>query len=211
MSAPQMAPTAQPDRPKVLFADDHHLVLDALSFMAHPKYEVRGVDSLQAFEQAIESFDPDVAVLDVSMPDGDSFDTAQRVVQRRPQLKLLFLSAHADSRTIKRGLDAGAKGYVSKRATAEELLSAIEAVLNGGTYVRGADAQSDMRAEENDLTERQKEVLRLIAQGCSAKQIASRLNISVRTAEFHRAAIMGRLRLHSTAMMTRYALEHGLE
>jgi DNA-binding NarL/FixJ family response regulator len=91
-------------------------------------------------------------------------------------------------------------------------MQGIQTVLNGGTYI-GARVHGDGEAEhveEGTLTERQKEVLRLISQGCSAKEIATRLNISVRTAEFHRAAIMDRLKLHSTAMMTRYAVERGL-
>ena len=109
-------------------------------------------------------------------------------------------------------MEIGARGYLSKRAPAEELMLAIRTVLNGGTYI-GSRVQAESEQEhlqEGALTERQKEVLRLISQGCSAKEIATELNISARTAEFHRAAIMDRLKLHSTAMMTRYAVERGL-
>jgi two-component system, NarL family, response regulator NreC len=211
MTAQQPAFYHEPARPKLLFADDHHLVLDALTFMVGSEYDARAVDNSAGFEAAIEQFDPDLAILDVRLPDGNGFDLARRVLQKRPGLKLLFLSMHTESKFVRQAIEIGAKGYVSKRASAEELMLAIRTVLNGGTYV-GSQIQSDdeQALRENALTERQKEVLRLISQGCSAKEIATRLNISVRTAEFHRAAIMDRLKLHSTAMMTRYAVEQGL-
>ncbi len=197
-------------RPKLLFADDHHIVLDALTFMAGSQYDVRVVDTLFAFEHAIVEFAPDLAILDVRMPDGDGFEVARRVLAQKPGLKLMFLSMHTEPKYVKQAGDVGALGYLSKRAPAEELLLAIRTVLNGGKYI-GSRVQA-IAAQEQDapLTERQIEVLRLISQGLSAKEIANRLSISVRTAEFHRAAIMDRLKLHSTAMMTRYAVEHGI-
>jgi DNA-binding NarL/FixJ family response regulator len=160
----------------------------------------------------VDEFAPDLAILDLRMADGNGFDLARRVLKNYPDLKLMFLSMHAEPKFVRQAMETGAKGYLSKRATAEELMLAIRTVLSGGTYV-GARVHGDGEAEhmeEGTLTERQKEVLRLISQGCSAKEIATRLNISVRTAEFHRAAIMDRLKLHSTAMMTRYAVERGL-
>ena len=211
MTHQQSAPDRVPSRPKLLFADDHHLVLDALAFMAGSKYEVRAVDNLAGCEAAIQQFSPDLVILDVRMPDGDGFEFAQRALQKRPELKLMFLSMHTESKFVKRAMEIGAKAYLSKRAPAEELMLAIRTVLAGGKYIgpRMQTNGEDGPVQEG-LTERQKEVLRLIAQGCSAKEIASHLNISVRTAEFHRAAIMDRLKLHSTAMMTRYAVERGL-
>lgn len=198
-------------RPKLLFADDHHLVLDALSFMARSEYEVYGVDSLKAFEDEVERFHPDLGILDIRMPDGDGIEAARRIRSKHPELKLMFLSMHTEPSFVRRAIEAGAQAYLSKRAPAEELLHAIRTVLNGGRHISaGLQTDKDQLAE-GPLTERQKEVLRLIAQGCSAKEIASQLNISVRTAEFHRAAIMQRLKLHSTAMMTRYAVERGLD
>jgi DNA-binding NarL/FixJ family response regulator len=147
----------------------------------------------------------------VRLPDGDGIEAARRMLARIPGLKVMFLSMHAEPKIVKRAIDAGAHAYLSKRAPAEELMLAIRTVLNGGKYIGSpVQAAESEGGQENALTERQKEVLRLISQGCSAKEIASRLNISVRTAEFHRAAIMERLKLHSTAMMTRYAVEHGL-
>lgn len=213
MTSQQTLSEVKMPRPKLLVGDDHHLVLDALSFMAGSEYEVLGVDSISAFEKAIEQFGPDVAILDIRMPDGDGIEAARRVLQERPDLKLMFLSMHTEANFVKRAMETGAQAYLSKRAPAEELLLAIRTVLNGGKYI-GSHMRADpeeAQLSEGPLTERQREVLRLIAQGCSAKEIASRLQISVRTAEFHRAAIMDRLKLHSTAMMTRYAVERGLD
>lgn len=200
----------QDSRAKLLFADDHQLVLDALFAMASPHYEVVTADTLKGFEESVDRQNPDVAVLDVRMPDGDGFEVARRVLTKHPGLKLMFLSMHTETAFMKRALDLGAKAYLSKRAPMEELLTAIRTVLGGGKYSGSTIQSSPDLPADSSLTERQVEVLRLIAQGCSAKEIASRLSISVRTAEFHRAAIMERLKLHSTAMMTRYALEHGL-
>jgi DNA-binding NarL/FixJ family response regulator len=213
MTSAQSLAQAKPARPRLLFVDDHRLVLDALAFMASPEYEVNAVDSLQAFEQAVRESCPDLAILDVRMPDGDGFDLARRVLNQHPNLKIMFLSMHTEAKFVKRAIECGAHAYLSKRAPADELLVAIRTVLNGGKYIGSrlqALEKEEPAAAEDNLTERQKEVLRLISQGCSAKEIASQLNISVRTAEFHRAAIMERLKLHSTAMMTRYAVERGL-
>jgi DNA-binding NarL/FixJ family response regulator len=197
-------------RPRLLFADDHQLVLDALSLMAGPHFEVQTSDTLKGFEDSVDQFQPDVAVLDVRMPDGDGFEVARRVMAKYPSLKLMFLSMHTETAFMKRALDMGAKAYLSKRAPMDELMTAIRTVLSGGKY-SGSTIQTEPELPaDSSLTERQIEVLRLISQGCSAKEIASRLSISVRTAEFHRAAIMDRLKLHSTAMITRYAIEHGL-
>lgn len=202
----------QTARRKLLFADDHQLVLDAVTFVAGPHFDVKTTDTLKSFEDNIESYSPDLAILDIRMPDGDGFETAKRVLERKPDQKIIFLSMHTEPRVVKKAMELGAKGYLSKRAPLDELLTAIRSVLGGGTYI-GSSLQADgvdELAPEGMLTERQIEVLRLIAQGCSAKEIAAKLNISVRTAEFHRAAIMDRLKLHSTAMMTRYAVERGL-
>jgi DNA-binding NarL/FixJ family response regulator len=205
--------SAENARRKLLFLDDHHLVLDALSFMASPHFEVHTADSVKSFEEMIDKHTPDLAVMDIRMPDGDVFDVARRALAGRPGLKLMFLSMHTESRFVKRAVDVGAKAYLSKRAPMDELLTAIRTVLNGGKYMGSRvhpEVDESNTAAEGALTGRQTEVLRLIAQGCSAKDIAERLSISVRTAEFHRAAIMERLKLHSTAMMTRYAVERGL-
>ena len=199
--------------PKVLVADDHHLILDALKEMMRSQFNVVAVDNSQAFIEAVDRFQPDVAVLDVSMPGGDGFLTARRVLQRQPSLRIVFLSMHGDPKYVDQAAQVGAKAYLSKRLPAQDLISALQAVLEGETLLNSTPERTDSENQNgnSELTGRQCEVLRLIARGCSAKEIANELNISVRTAEFHRAAIMQRLGLHSTAQMTRYAIANGLD
>lgn len=206
-------PVTGPALPKLLLADDHILILDALQAMMKDDFQIRAVDNSQAFINAADEFQPDLAVLDVSMPGGDGFSTARKVLERRPALPIVFLSMHADASYVNQAAQVGAKAYLSKQVPAQELISALRTVLDGGSLLAPFSAKAQSSATDGakgDLTSRQREVLRLIALGCSAKDIANRLNISVRTAEFHRAAIMQRLGLHSTAQMTRYAIANQL-
>ncbi len=196
--------------PRVLLADDHHLILDALQAIMKNDFDILAVDNSQAFIDAVGHFQPDIAILDVSMPGGDGFLTARRVLERRPGLPIIFLSMHADSTYLNQAVHVGAKAYLSKRMPAQELISVIRAVLEGETFLNPVTAPDQGQFGNSGLTARQREVLRLIALGSSAKDIANQLNISVRTAEFHRAAIMQRLGVHSTAQMTRYALANDL-
>lgn len=205
-ATPALAPS--PALPKVLLADDHHLILDALGAMMRDHFNVLAVDNSQAFIAAVNEFQPDVAILDISMPGGDGFITARKVLDRRPDLAIVFLSMYADSSYMDQAAQLGAKAYLSKRAPASELIEAIRAVLTGETLLEPSGQGAGQG--KGELTARQREVLHLIALGCSAKDIANQLNISVRTAEFHRAAIMQRLGVHSTAQMTRYALANDL-
>lgn len=199
----------QTNRPKVLLGDDHHLILDALRAMMKEEFEIHTVDNSQAFSKAVEDFHPDVAILDVSMPGGDGFVTARKVQEQAPNLPIVFLSMHSDPKYLEQAALVGARAYLSKRSPAQELIAAIYAVLEGETLLAPVDS-IPRAGSRSELTARQREVLRLIAMGSSAKDIANQLNISVRTAEFHRAAIMQRLGLHSTAQMTRYALANDL-
>ncbi|HEY1213896.1 MAG TPA: response regulator transcription factor [Bryobacteraceae bacterium] len=199
-----------PSLPKLLIADDHHLILDALQAMMKTQFDVLAVDNGQAFITAVEEFQPDAAILDVSMPDGDGFLTARKVLESHPSLPILFLSMHCDRSYVEQASQIGAKAFLSKRIPAEELISSIKAVLAGQTLLSVPQADAAEDTEKSGLTARQREVLRLIAAGCSAKDIANQLNISVRTAEFHRAAIMQRLSLRSTAQMTRYAISNNI-
>ncbi len=211
MSSP--AVSFAPVLPKLLMADDHHLILDALQAMMKNQFQVLTVDNSQAFLNAAEEFQPDLAVLDVSMPGGDGFLTARKALERHPELPIVFLSMHSDSSYVDHAAQVGARAYLLKQVPAQELISALQAVLDGKSLLSHSTQKSDGGAHppvKPELTSRQSEVLRLIAVGCSAKDVANQLNISVRTAEFHRAAIMQRLGLHSTAQMTRYALANDL-
>lgn len=193
-------------------ADDHQLILDALEAMLKTEFNIRTVDNSHEFISAVDGFQPDVAILDVSMPGGDGFITARKVLERQPGLPIVFLSMHGDSSYVDQAAQVGARAYLSKRLPAQELISAIRTVLEGETLLEAGSSKAGTLPPSADagLTARQREVLRLIALGCSAKDIANRLNISVRTAEFHRAAIMQRLGLRSTAQMTRFAIAHEL-
>jgi len=195
--------------PKVLLGDDHPLILDALSQMMKEQFDVCTVDNCESFINAVDEFRPDVAILDISMPGGDGFTTARRTLERHPNLPIVFLSMHTDAIYKEQAAKVGAKAFVSKRLPAHDLLNTIEKVLNQEDF--SSSALEPLPDVSNDkLTLRQREVLRLIAGGSTAKDIAHQLNISVRTAEFHRAAIMNRLGIHSTAQMTRYAIAAGL-
>ena len=200
----------EPALAKVLVADDHHLILDALKQMMEPKFDILAVDNSQAVMDSVERFQPDLVILDVGMPGGDGFSTARKLMQRQPHIPIIFLSMYADSKYVDQAAQLGAKAYLSKRLSAQELIQSIQAVLDGETLL-DPGAIAGATNTPGDLTARQCEVLRLIARGCTAKDIANQLNISVRTAEFHRSAIMQRLGMHSTAQMTRYAIERNLD
>lgn len=194
-------------KPKLLFLDDHRVILDGLAMLTGADYDVRAVDTVGEFQSCIDTFKPDLMFIDVQLPEHDGFEVARSVMSRQPGQKVAFLSAHLDPRMLRRAQELGAVGYLSKKASGDELLAAIRTMLAGGTYI---PQHAEGSATEVPLTDRQKQVLRLIAMGYSAKDIANELNISVRTAEFHRAEIMERLKLHSTALMTRYAIAHGI-
>ena len=205
---------SEPALPRLLMADDHHVILDALGVMMKNEFDVLAVDSSQAVLNAVNEFHPDIAMLDINLPGGDGFTTARKLLEREPGLPIVFLSMYADPNYVQQAAQVGAKAYISKSAPAQELISTLHSVLQGSTLLPDkATVEADGSAAQiskSDLTARQQEVLRLIAMGCSAKDIANQLNISVRTAEFHRAAIMQRLGLHSTAQMTRYAITNNL-
>ena len=197
--------------PKLLLGDDHQLVLDALGSFMKQHFDVATANDSTEFLKAVDEFQPDVAVLDITMPGLDGFSAARKALERQPSLPIVFLTMHPESNYRDRAAQVGAKAFISKRLPAHELLTAIQEVLNGTTLLapsRDGAVNGPGGASKGDLTARQREVLSLIAQGCSAKEIANHLHISVRTAEFHRAAIMQRLALHSTAQMTRFAIEH---
>jgi DNA-binding NarL/FixJ family response regulator len=199
-------------RPRLLLADDHLLILEALKRTLENDFQIEMVTDSEAFLKAIDSFRPDIAVLDVSMPDADGFATAQKALERRPDLRIVFVSMHLETNYVEHAFQLGARGYLSKNTRANDLIAALHSVLNGNPS-RPDSIVKDLKLRQRrqtGLTERQIEVLKLIADGASAKDVANTLNISVRTAEFHRAAIMERLKIHSSAQLTRFAIEHSL-
>jgi DNA-binding NarL/FixJ family response regulator len=207
---PTMSSSA--DRNKILLADDHHLILDALRAMMSD-FEVRAVDNSDAFIKEVDAFRPDVAILDIKMPGEDGFTTAKKALQQNPNLRIVFLSMYTEPKYVDQAAQVGAKAYLSKVLPVQDLILAVRAVLEGENLLpvsENSEVNASDPSSKTELTARQREVLRLIALGSSAKDIANQLNISVRTAEFHRAAIMQRLGLHSTAQMTRYAIANDI-
>jgi len=161
---------------------------------------------------------PDVILLDIVMPDGSGLEVIPQLLHENPETKILVLSMQDDPQYVRQAFEAGASGYVLKEAADTEVVAAIREVARGGRYVHpelgarlvAADTDAARRTEEDPLSEREREVLRLLALGHTNQQIAGQLYISVRTVETHRAHIMQKLRLETRAELVRYALAHGL-
>lgn len=196
---------------RILLADDHFLIAETLSILLAPHFDVVGVinDGKLVVEE-VARLKPQIVLLDVTMPGLNGLDAARMILEQAPHTKIVFLTMHANRVIVKEAFRAGASAFVVKNCAANDLVTAVQTVLNGGTYVSPEVQDDATQAPAEELSERQITVLRLIAQGCSAKQIAFHLNISSRTAEFHKNSIMEKLKLRTTAQLTRYAIEHGI-
>lgn len=210
-------------RPRILMADDHSLVLAGLRKLVEGEGEVVGtVEDGRALVEEAQKLRPDIILLDISMPLLNGLDAARQLTKLVPEAKLIFLTMHATPTYATEAFKAGASGYLIKRSAASELKQAIQAVVRGQHYITPlitkdvlaatlGHPEGQMRQRPVDmLTPRQREVLQLVAEGKSAKAIASILNISVKTVEFHKARLMDILDLHSTADLTKYAVAEGL-
>jgi DNA-binding NarL/FixJ family response regulator len=170
----------------------------------------------QELLDAAGAFKPDVALVDIVMPVLNGIEATRRLRKISPTTKVVILTAHNDPQYVIEAFRAGSTGFVLKHCAFSELVIAIRRVLAGQTYVTPmlAENQAVEAPSENPLgptlTSRQREVLQLVSEGCTAKEIAQALNVSVKTAVFHKMAIMEKLGLHTTAELTRYALEHGI-
>jgi DNA-binding NarL/FixJ family response regulator len=166
----------------------------------------------------VRAHKPDVVVLDITMPDESGIDALPRLLKESPETKVLVLSMHDDPTYVRDAFAAGATGYVLKEAVDAEVVEAVRQVASGARYVNPAlgarlvvaETKARAEAEADPLSEREREVLRLLALGHTNQEIAKMLYISVRTAETHRAHVMQKLRLNTRAELVRYALEHGL-
>jgi len=208
-------------RPRVLIADDHLLVAEALKSLLTPEFDLVGVvEEGRALVEAAGKLCPDVIVSDVTMPNLNGIDALVQLRQSGNRVPVVFLTMHRDASFARRALDAGASGFVLKHSAPVELVVALRAALAGQTYltpqlageVMEAMKQGTARAGDPlaSLTARQRETLQLLAEGCSAKEIASKLSISTRTAEFHKYQIMETLGLHSSTELIHFAIKHGL-
>ena len=208
------APSPRP-RLRVLIADDHTLVAQGLAKLLEDDYDVVAtVDNGADLVRAAAQYYPEIALIDVSMPELTGVEAARKLVEIVPNCKVICVTMHSNPEFVREAFRAGASGYVLKRSAAAELLEAIRQVLNGNAYVSPLltkDVLSILLQPRTPaLTARQREILRFVAQGLSAKEIANRLNISVKTAHFHKTSIMEKLNIHTTAELTKYALEHGI-
>jgi DNA-binding NarL/FixJ family response regulator len=208
-------------RPRVLLADDHALMLEGIRLMLEPEFELVGaVEDGRALLAAARKFKPDVILLDISMPLLNGIDAAVQLQKTSPFAKLIFVTMHADADYVTEAFRSGASGYLLKRAAASELLTAIREVLKGHQYVSPLVTRTALdslitsapRSGKlwHSLTPRQREVLQLVAEGYSRKEVAEILDISVKTVEFHKAKLTRELQLRTAADFTRYAIEHGL-
>ena len=208
---------------RVLIADDHAIVRAGLRALLVEEAEfdlvgeaVGGYDAIELVEKTI----PDVLILDLSMPDMDGISVTRKIKVQFPDLKILILTLHEDEALLKEAIKAGAAGYVLKRAAEAELISAIRTILRGDLYidpsmVRGLLEESwhpqiNQKNPTESLTPRETEILRLIVEGYTNRQIGQELNISIRTVEGHRANISDKLGLHSRVELVRYARQRGL-
>lgn len=207
----------------VLIADDHVLMLEGLAHLLAKHFEVVGVASNgREMLSMAERLNPDVVLLDVGMPEMNGIDAARRLSKQQPGVKIVFVTQQLDPAYLHAAFSAGAKGYVSKQSAAKELVRAIELALNDRFYVtplaqKGTARSASLNPQLNPaemfgarLTPRQREVLQLVAEGKSTKQISSLLKISPKTVEFHRNSLMDELGVRSTAELTRYALSRGI-
>src|SRR5579863_8867416 len=208
-------------RYKVLIADDHSMVIDGLRSLLEPEFEVVGaVNDGRAVLPEVRKLRPDVVVIDISMPMLNGLDCTRQLHDTGCTAKILILTMHLDATLAQEALAAGASGYLLKSSPGSELKRALRDVLQGRIYLSPAvtqdldDVVGRMTSIHEDvwahLTPRQREVLQLLAEGKSHKEIASILNISVKTAEYHKYAILDKLGLKSNAELVQYAIRHGI-
>jgi len=205
-------------KPTVILADDHTLVLEGFRRLLETHCELLAtVGDGQRLLQAVAQHRPDIVILDISMPVMNGIEAARTLKAKFPSMKLVFVTMHADPAYIRAAFQAGASGYILKQSLSDELTQALHTVLRGQTYVTpliAKDVVDGVLSNDNqpliELTARQQEVLQLIVDGLSAKDIAAKLSISHRTVEFHKAQLMQQLDLHSTVELIKFALTNGL-
>jgi DNA-binding NarL/FixJ family response regulator len=211
------------DNVRILLADDHAMLRDGVRMVleSHPGFEVVGTaDNGRDAVRLAEELRPDIAVLDVAMPEINGLEATRAIIENSPETSVVVLSMHEGEEYLREALRAGASGYVLKRAAAKELVGAINAVRRGESYLDPALTRtliSDYvrQVERSDdapdsLTDRELEVLTLVAEGLTNRQIALQLNISIKTVQTHRANLMDKLNLHDRTELVRYAIRRGL-
>ena len=204
-------------RPRVLLADDHRLVADALKSLLERSSSWWRSEKTAASGGNRAAPPPDVIVADITMPHLNGIDALVQLRNDNPAVRVVFLTMHKDAAYARRALDAGACGYVLKHSAQAELFLAVRAALDGKTYITptlAGEIFHDLKSSPTDpvaaLTPRQREIVQLFAEGCSAKEIGSRLDISPRTVEFHKYQLMDSLKLQSSAELIHFAIKNGI-
>jgi DNA-binding NarL/FixJ family response regulator len=208
-------------RPRVLLADDHRLVSEGLKRLLIDDFDVVGmVEDGRALVASAKELHPDVIVADISMPHLSGIEAIAQLKKNNASVKVILLTMHQDPAYARRALEAGAVGFVVKHSAPAEIVMAIHAALKGQTFItpalasdvlrQAAHGSEDAREDAGHLTPRQREILQLLAEGCSAKEIAARLSISPRTVEFHKYQMMEMHGLHSSAELIHFAIKHGV-
>ncbi len=204
-------------RPRVLLADDHRIVAEGLKELLTPDFELLGlVEDGRALVEEAKRLRPDVIVADITMPHLNGIDALAQLKKNDP----VFLTMHREVAYARRALEAGALGFVLKHSAPEELVMAIRAALNGQKYITPVLAgevlesiQSDPKSSQDplaSLTLRQREILQLLAEGKTAKEISATLGISSRTVEFHKYEMMQSVGIHTSAELVHFAIKHGI-
>lgn len=212
---------------RILLVDDHKMMRDGLRAVLErePDLHVVGeaADGHEAIEQAA-ALSPDAVVMDISMPGLNGIEATRRIVEGHPGMKVVGLSINVDRRYVHALFDAGAVGYLLKNAASEELIQALRVVARNQHYVspavagtvvegfvrRAASAQPVAQPSPTELSSREREVLQLLAEGKTSKEVAQRLGVAVSTVETYRRGITSKLGLYSVAELTKYAIRHGL-
>jgi DNA-binding NarL/FixJ family response regulator len=208
-------------RPRVLLADDHPILSEGVRGLLEPEFELVGVVADgRALVAAATKLRPDVIVADVTMPGLNGIEAAEQLRREGVTARVVFLTMHRDVAYARRAMEAGAAGFVLKHSAPAELVTAVREALAGRTYVTPLIAGDLIRSYREDdpgrpdpvrrLTPRQREVLQLVAEGRSAKEVAALLHISARTAEFHRARVLEVLGLQTTAELVQFAIRNGI-
>jgi len=208
---------------KIILVDDHSIIREGLRPLLEKEPDMEVVGEAENGRQALElvrEIKPDVAIMDISMPALTGIAAARRIRQDFPHCKVVGLSVHTDNQYVARMIQAGASGYLPKSCAFKELAAAVRDVMSGKTYLSPRVVDSvvqylqkttpDSESAAAVLTSREREVLQLLAEGKSTKEIASTLNVSERTVEAHRQNITTKLNLHSIAELTKYAISQGL-
>jgi DNA-binding NarL/FixJ family response regulator len=205
-------------RPRILIADDHQMLVDALKRIVEPRCDVVGTakDGRTLLDVAIK-LQPDLVVLDIAMPHLNGLDAARQLKLKLPSVKLIFMTMNEDPYLVGEAFRAGASAFLLKQAAAMELMEAIDRVLKGHSFVtpsaeKGLSKISlrepAIRESSPAPTPRQREVIQLLAEGCSMKEVASALKITKRTVAAHKYAVMEQLQLKTNAELVQYAIKH---